>query len=86
MSRVIRSGTRVSAGRRANHLARVGLLVAGVWLTVAPYALGYATEGMSFAATVNDTVMGVAVVGLALFSLLVPGPSPHGRGRREGRW
>jgi SPW repeat len=85
MSRVIRSGARVSVGRRANHWVRVGLLVAGIWLTVAPYALGYAAKGTPLAATVNDTVIGVAVVGLALFSLLVPGPSPHGRGRKPGR-
>ena len=76
MSRVIRVGTRSPVGRRANLLARVGLLVVGVWLTIAPFALEYS----AVQATVNDTLTGLLVVVLALFSLLVPGPNPHGRG------
>lgn len=79
MSRVIRSGVRAPVGGRANLWARVGLLVVGVWLTLAPFALGYGAEGADAAATLNDTLAGVLVVALALFSLLVPGSSPYGR-------
>lgn len=78
MSRVIRAGTRTARGRRLNFWARMCLLVVGVWLTVAPFALEYRVEESSVKATVNDTLTGVFVVALALFSLLVPGPDPRG--------
>lgn len=74
MSRVIRTGTAAPVGGKANLWARVGLLVVGVWLTMAPFALEYRAEEADAVATVNDTVTGVLVVALALFSLLVPGP------------
>lgn len=44
-----------------------GLFVFGVWLSIAPFALD-----MSFRATVNDSVVGVAVVALALIGLCRP--------------
>ena len=47
----------------------VGVLVFGVWLSIAPYALEYGTAGVPLRATVNDSVIGVAVVGLALIGL-----------------
>lgn len=77
MSRVIRAGARNPVGRRANLLARIGLLAAGVWLTIAPFALTYRAEETTVAATINDTLTGVVVVTLALFSILVPGRSPR---------
>lgn len=59
----------------------MALLGVGVWLTVAPFALGYrsAEAETDMAATVNDTLTGVLVVTLALFCLLIPGPRPYVR-------
>lgn len=79
MSRVIRAGSRNPSGWRTNLMARLGLLVTGMWLTIAPFALEYRGEHGSVAATVNDSVVGAVVVGLALFTLLVPGQRPGGR-------
>jgi hypothetical protein len=56
--------------------ARLGLLSFGVWLTIAPFALDYQGAGAPPHAAVNDTVAGLAVVTLALLSLV------GGAGRR----
>lgn len=46
-----------------------GLLVLGVWLSIAPFALEYQADGVPLRATLNDCAVGVAVVGLALVGL-----------------
>jgi len=49
--------------------ALVGLLVLGIWLSIAPFTLGYREAGVPLRATVNDSAVGVAIVGLALIGL-----------------
>jgi hypothetical protein len=50
-------------------LVLAGLLSLGVWLSIAPYALAYQPAGVPLRATVNDSVVGVALVALALIGL-----------------
>src|SRR5262245_16026371 len=45
------------------------LLALGVWLIVAPFALGYSAIG---AAIINDGAFGVLIVGLAAYSMVAP--------------
>jgi hypothetical protein len=45
------------------------LLALGVWLIVAPFALGYSAID---AAVINDGAFGVLIVGLAAYSMVAP--------------
>ena len=45
------------------------LLALGVWLIVAPFALGYSAMA---AAVINDGTFGVLIVGLAAYSMVAP--------------
>ena len=45
------------------------LLALGVWLIVAPFALGYSAID---AAVINDGTFGVLIVGLAAYSMVAP--------------
>lgn len=49
-----------------------GVLLFGVWLSIAPFALEYDPAGLPLRATVNDAVVGIAVIGLALVGLFLP--------------
>ena len=51
------------------------LLLLGIWLSIAPFALEYRSAGVPLRASVNDAVVGVAIVALALIGL-------GGQGRR----
>jgi hypothetical protein len=64
-----RDRTPAPAGRTVRTWVLVGLLLFGVWLSIAPYVLEYRASGVPLSATVNDTVVGVAVVALALVGL-----------------
>lgn len=66
-----RGRTRASDRGTVRTWTLAGLLLFGVWLSIAPFALEYA--GDPSRATVNDSVVGVAVVGLALIGLCRPG-------------
>lgn len=66
-----RYGSRARGGAHQTWVF-VGLLVVGVWLSIAPFALGYQSVGVPLRATVNDSVVGVAVVALALVGLCRP--------------
>lgn len=55
----------------------VGLLLVGVWLSIAPFALEYRAVGIPLRATVNDSVVGAVVVVFALIGLSRPGRSEH---------
>lgn len=48
------------------------LLALGVWLSIAPFALGYQTDGVPLRATLNDCVVGLGVLGFALVGLTRP--------------
>lgn len=67
--------TVVSATRVVTPLytAPLSLITAalGVWLIVAPFALGYNVNGDSPAATTNDIATGIVVLGFALASWLL---------------
>ena len=69
MLREARDRVRAPSGRTVRSWVLAGLLLFGVWLSIAPYVLEYRTEGFPLRATVNDSVVGVAVVGLALIGL-----------------
>jgi hypothetical protein len=47
-------------------------LGAGVWLTAAPFLLGYSTTGTGFRAYWNDVAVGLAVVAVLLPRVAVP--------------
>lgn len=67
--REARDRTRASSGRTVRTWVLAGLLLFGVWLSIAPYVLEYRNSGVPLSAVVNDSVVGVAVVGLALLGL-----------------
>jgi hypothetical protein len=64
-----RGRMRAPGGGTVRKWVLAGLLLFGVWLSIAPFALEYRTAGSPLRATVNDSVVGVAVVGLALIGL-----------------
>lgn len=67
--REARGRTRAPSGRNVRTWVLAGLLLLGVWSSIAPHVLEYRTAGVPLSATVNDSVVGVAVVGLALVGL-----------------
>jgi hypothetical protein len=67
--REARGRGRAAGGRSVRTLVLAGLLSLGVWLSIAPYALAYQPAGVPLRATVNDSVVGVALVALALIGL-----------------
>lgn len=83
--REARVRAQATTARVAHLWVRVGLLVLGVWLTIAPFALAYRPAGAPARATVNDVLCGVLVVALALFSLLAQGSPVRGRDRSARR-
>ena len=48
------------------------VVLAGVWLVMAPFALGYHEEGGGFGGPRNDIVVGGAVIMLALVRIIAP--------------
>jgi hypothetical protein len=69
VSRETRGGIRAPGGRIVRTWVLAGVLLFGVWLAIAPYVLEYRISGVPPRATVNDSVVGVAVFGLALIGL-----------------